>query len=441
MGINALNRPSLFFSPKQRESITELIFQAILNDDGRVRHAAVQLGEKVRILPPGLGNREKMMEGLVPYIERTLALLREYAPRSWYKYTSPANPLMEPELKPSKAKSLLLLWHALAEFGVYSEEFLTKYPSCALPFYVQWYERHEHGGEGDDRTIDEIARGIWHRGAPDHDTKQALAELESHARERFSAELETVGKSPADLDAYLDHGAPADTKQDQCKQFLTDLATQALESGSSLDALSSIVRGLQGYMNAMRTAGENGDPFIPALAIARENLPKSRSAHLHELPAALLAVHRAADAFLDHRKQEYAEVFNKLRTLDSVAPESNEHTAIFERIEECRSIVHHVIDWYFQLIPGHFLTRSTEASAAIALDIVDQFNNEPPLARSIPYDRAQLTELGGWRSSIRQASLTAYSDIAVSVRDRQLVILTADPSIGEEPYDALAESG
>jgi hypothetical protein len=103
--------------------------------------------------------------------------------------------------------------------------------------------------------------------------------------------------------------------------------------------------------------------------------------------------------------------------------------------------VHHVIDWYFQLIPGHFLTRSPEAIAAIALDIVDQFNNEPPLARSIPYGRAQLTELGGWRSSIRQASLTAYSDIAVSVRDRQLVILTADPSIGEEPYDARAESG
>lgn len=144
------------------EELEALIFENITHASGNIRHAAVTLSRYLRVVDrkSRLDRDAYIQKRCVPLCVRLKQLLAQYSPSEW-RDREQFDPVIIENLKPSVAKSLLLLWQDTVFIYDESDTFYDTYPECKLDFPVTPYDLHGTEEERDvltedDRTVDDL---------------------------------------------------------------------------------------------------------------------------------------------------------------------------------------------------------------------------------------------------------------------------------------------
>lgn len=444
--ISALNEISYSVKKKQEHKLIELVFQEIMHPSAQVRISAVRLADRIRIfiiLPIRNLDKNDNNKSAVAILARAKKLVEKHSPREWLSRED-YDPIIVPKLPVSLPKSLLLLWNAFSNMGMYEEEFFKKHPECLLPFPAQFYDDYKPAEEEDfeKQSVQDIADTLWENTPIAKETRDALAKLESIADERLTNSLKKLPVDQIDLKKALREANKLESS-DVLQEVFLKLSNAALKSGMHVDEMNPIVRAMQGYSNNMVSLNIQSEPYSRLLAVSSNNLPEKYATDINEMPSKIADAHKSLDQHINslirEKKEMSAEVAESFKEITPPinnfddTKRSNQHIT---RLEECRSIGHHALDWYIQLIPADLFKKQKEKVAAIALDIVSNFNDDSPVKRWMPFYRRELTELGGWKGSMGDASSSAFAAARDNIQDIDIMILRADPESDEVPFVA-----
>lgn len=261
-------------------------------------------------------------------------------------------------------------------------------------------------------NIKEAADIIWNNAPVTKEVRDSLSELENISEKRLGHSLRKLDIDQTRLKNDL-RKANEYESSDILQEIFLELSTKAFKSGMHIDGMNPIIRAMQGYSSNMVSRNIKGEPYSRLFVITLDNLPKKNIEDINKVPSKSVDAHKSLDSHI-----------NSL-ILDN-------HVT---RLEECRSIGHHALDWYIQLIPEDLFKKPKERVAAIALDIVSRFNEDAPVKRWMPFYRKELAELGGWKTDMGYAGLRAFAEVRDNAPDIDIMILPADLEYGEVSLD------
>jgi len=136
---SAIARMALYFGEHSRDPLFDLMFEKILDPNARVRGVAVTLAQSLRLLELFTDKEEEDDLQRVEILLRIKKLIRKHAPHEWFSRDE-MDLVYVRSLPASIVKSLLYLWDACANAGVYSEEFIEQHPECLPGMPLRWWD-------------------------------------------------------------------------------------------------------------------------------------------------------------------------------------------------------------------------------------------------------------------------------------------------------------
>lgn len=431
--LSSLNNMVFFFdAPAARvDAVGEAILTNIVHERGDVRDAARRLAGTWRLHAPmyrGTGAFAPS-PSLLRMLERVRDLLKMHRPTDTDVYLD--------TLSPSVFKSLGLLWETITR-GVAMDEWIMRHPEFQSLVPLRTYEDEEWL---DDHPVDrrEVLFHLWNTGAPTVKTEKIFHDLEMLACDRFCTTLAWFGFTDTEQARQLDGVKHARTDETQMR-LVAQLVKLCLHKGHRFETLGAVARELQAVINhTVRRDPHLYSDFLLSAATEREMADKREPRDFSDFLLRTLAVHRAIDTFvttfLQERECELNEFLKRLASLpvrknaekaepDGVADTLRAHHArTVAEMDECRSIAHHVWDWYAQVAPWH-TPKTPEKYAALAYLVVRDINREHRQIYT-PYDHRDLAAFGGWKgeSSVHGAGYTIINEIWERIIDKDLLFL------------------
>lgn len=418
------------------ERLVDIALEAVLDPTASVRMAAVYLCGRLSFHFYLAAKDDKEGAPHRARLTRVRELVLQHAPKEWL-HRSPFDPVVVPKLKPSVAKSLLLVWNEWASVSWHSDTFIDKHPDLALPFPAEWYIEPEDEEEDGYESLRDVADDMWDGGVP-LSTQRALATLERQGTERLRAMLARIQGHNVTVEKALKAVRTSFEEEDShvMEGIMFELGNAIRQRGGLSEHLYDVSRGLHAAMAHMQLNTHDGKPYSPCVVGAYTRMPLTHIKRIHEIPERLCAARNALHALHDKLIREEREAWADVEEI--LGPRKDEHVAHSEeRFRELFDIADSALDWYAQLRPGDLIKKTPEQVACIAVHAVLYINErELPVRRYIALDTKKLGAYGGWKGAAGDISLYLRSDLRQEFEDGVLFALTPDPEFDEVPIPA-----